>query len=84
MLILSLFEKVPSLPASDGSNLGRVNFLLLGSGRDSCLWYGVGKFTLKMSNFSIFSFRVKKITSIWVKKYPGQSRVGFLLTAGQK
>jgi len=36
----------------------------------SHLWFGCefGKFPLKMSNFSIFS--------LWVKKYPGQRRVG--------
>jgi len=38
------------------TQLGRVKFLLLGSGRVSHLWfgYGFGKFPLEMSNFSIF------------------------------
>jgi len=47
--------------ASDGSGSkifdpGRVNFLWLGSGWVSHLWFGFeyGKFPLKMSNFSIF------------------------------
>jgi len=54
--------------------------------RVSHLCFGVGfrKFPLKMSNFSIFSLGVKKISSGRVKKYPDQRRVGLLFTAGQK
>jgi len=33
----------------------------------SHLWFGFGKFSLKVLNFSIFSLRVKKISSGWVK-----------------
>jgi len=59
---------------------------ICGSGRVSHLWFGFefGKFPLKMSNFSIFSLQIKKISSGQVGKYPGQRRVGLLLTAGQK
>jgi len=46
--------------------------------------FGFGKFLLKLSNFAIFSLMIKKISSGWVKKYPGQRRVGLLFTAGQK
>jgi len=77
---------------SDGSgskifDLGRVNFLWLGLGRVSHLLFGLefAKFPLKMSNFSIFfPSRQKKIASGGAGKYPGQSRVGLLFTAGQK
>jgi len=31
-----------------------------------------------------FPFRWKKISMGWVKKYPGQKRVGLFFTAGQK
>jgi len=64
----------------------RVNFLVLGSDRVSHLWFGFefGKFPQKMSNFSIFSLRVKKISSGHVRKYPGQRRVSLLFTGGQK
>jgi len=66
----SLFGGNPSIPCkthsqflnnSDGSGSkffdpGRVNFLWLGSGQVSHLWFGLefGKFPLKMSKFSIF------------------------------
>jgi len=44
-----------------------------------------GKFPLKTSNFSIFfPSDQKKIASGRVGKYPGQSRVDLLFTAGQK
>jgi len=49
--------------------------------------FGLGlgiKFPLKIPNFSIFSLRVKKISSGWVNKYPRQSWVGLLFHAGQK
>jgi len=47
--------------------------------RVSPLWFGFEKFPLKMSNFSIFSLLVIKISSDWVKKYPGQRRVSLFL-----
>jgi len=47
--------------------LGRVNHL--------CFGFELGKFPLKMSNFSIF------FPSGQVEKYPGQRRVGLLITA---
>jgi len=52
----------------------------------SHLWLGFEfeKFPLKMLNFSIFSLRVKKISSGRIKKYPGQRWLSLLLTAGQK
>jgi len=61
---------------SGQKNLTRVgvNFLWLGLGWASLLWFGFefGKYPLKMSNF-----RVKKISLGWVKKY-------LLFIAGQK
>jgi len=64
---------------------GRVNFLLLLSSQVSHLWFGFGKFPLKISNFSIFSTSGQnKISSGWVKKYPCQRRVCLLFSAGQK
>jgi len=73
---------------SDGSGLKFfdpvwINFLLLRSvqGCVNHLWFGFenGKFPWKMSNFSNFTFRVKRISSGQVKKYPGQSRVSSYL-----
>jgi len=68
--------------------LGRVIFLLLGMGQDgsgwvSYLWFRfvIGKFPLKMSNFSVFSKKTN--SSGRVKKYLGQRWVGLLFTAGQ-
>jgi len=48
------------------NKLTRVNFLWLVSGCVSHLWFGLefGKFPLKMSNFSIFSIRVKKLLRV--------------------
>jgi len=37
-----------------------------------------------MSNFQIFPFGSKKISSGWVKKNPGQRQVSLLFTASQK
>jgi len=56
-------------------------FLLLGLGWVSHLWFGFGfgKFPLKISNFSIFPLLIKKYTLGWVKKYPGQRQVDLLL-----
>jgi len=48
------------------------------AGQVSHLWFGIGKFPLKMSNFSIF------FSSGQVKKYMGQRQVGLLFNAGQK
>jgi len=69
----------------DRGQVGSI-FLLLGSGQVSHLWFesGIGKFPLKVPNFSILPFGSKKISSGWVKKYPGQRRIGVLFTAGQK
>jgi len=44
--------------------------------------FGFGKFPQKISNFSVFSLRIKKILSGQVKKYPGQGTFGLLFTAG--
>jgi len=43
----------------------RVNF----SGRVSYLWFGFGKFPLKIPNFSIFTLGVKKTSLDWVKNF---------------
>jgi len=59
-----------TINSSDGSRSKNFD-----PGRVSHLWFGFGfgKFPLKTSNFSIFSpFLSKKISSGWVKKYPGQ------------
>jgi len=58
----------------------------VGLGWVSHLWYGFGfgKFPLKIPNFSIFSFWIKKISSGRVQKYLGQRRVSLLFTASQK
>jgi len=50
----------------------RVGSIFCGSGWFSHLWFGFefGNFPLKMSNFSIFSLRVKK--SLWVGSKAGQ------------
>jgi len=53
--------------------MARVRLVRFGSPH---LWFEFGKLPLKMSNFSIFSLRVKK--------YPGHRRVGLLFTAGLK
>jgi len=54
--------------------MSRVNHLWLG--------FGLCKFPLKTSIFSIFTLQVKK--SCRFKKYPGQRQVGLLFTADQK
>jgi len=59
------------------------HFLLLGSSRVSHL--RVWKISLKNLNFfNFFTFRSKKFYCDWFKKYPGQSWIGPLFTAGQK
>jgi len=55
----------------------------VGPGQVSHLCLGLGKFPLKTSNFSIFILRFKKISSGWVKKYPGHRQFGLLFTAVQ-
>jgi len=50
------------------------NFLTrVGSGWLSHLWFGFdfGKFPIRRQIFNFFLFRLKKISSGWVKKYPG-------------
>jgi len=44
---------------------------------------GLEKFLLEIPNFSIFTLRVKKISSPWVKKIPRSKTGGLLFTAGQ-
>jgi len=45
--------------------------LISDGSRSSHLWFGFGfgKFPLKIPNFQYLSHRIKKITSVWVKKY---------------
>jgi len=81
---------LPLLLASDGigpKNFepGRVNFCC--SGQVSHVWFGsrFGKFPPKNPKFfNFFPLRIKKISSVRVKKYPGQRRVALLFTIGQK
>jgi len=61
------------------SGLGGVIFLLLRSVRVRSAFSESGKLT---SNF--LSYRIKKISSGWVKKYPGQFRISPLFTESQK
>jgi len=92
-----IFWPVPPL-SSDGSGSkifdpDRVNFLWLGSGRVSHLWFGLefGKFALKTSNFSIFcpSGQKKSVGSESTRVKAGsasyllwvKSKLGFLLLA---
>jgi len=67
-------------------HMGWVGSIFCGSGQVSHLWFGFefGKLLIKMSNFSIFSLWVKKISSRRVKKYAGQRRGSLSFTAGQK
>jgi len=55
---------------------GHVNFFLLRPTRVYQLWFGFGKFLLKVPKILIFT--------IWIKKYPGQRRVGLLFSVGLK
>jgi len=43
------------------------------------LWFGYGKFPLKISNFQFFPYRVKKISLGRLKKYPDQRQVASYL-----
>jgi len=67
---------------------GWVNFLWLGSGRVGSaimVWVRIRKISPKnIKFFNFFPFGSKKFASGRVRKYPGQSRVGLLFTAGQK
>jgi len=45
---------------------------------------GLENFPLKIQIFQFISLRVKKISSVQVKKYLGQYRVGLLFAAGQR
>jgi len=61
----------------------RQNFLnRVRSGQPYLVW--VWKISPKNPKFFNFFHWVKKISSSWVKKYPGQRWVGLLSTAGQK
>jgi len=71
------------------TRVGSGQFLVawVGTSWVSHLWFGFGfgNFPLKISNFSIFCpSGSKKMSSAWVKKYPGQSGVGLLFTPDQK
>jgi len=68
----------------DDFGFSGVSVLVEGVGIKSAKCWEAGKFPLETSNFSIFSIRVKKLSSCRVKKYPGQRNVGLLFTAGQK
>jgi len=55
------------------------------SGQPFVVWVRIRKISLKnVKFFNFFIFGSKKIASGRVGKYPGQSRVGLLFTAGQK
>jgi len=48
----------------------------------SHLWFGPGFWKINPKNPKFFPLD-KNLSSDWVKKYPGQRRVGLLFTAGQ-
>jgi len=57
----------------------------VGSDQALMVWVRIWKISPKnVKFFNFFPFGSKKITSGRVRKYPGQSRVGLLFTAGQK
>jgi len=68
--------------------LTRVGSIFCGSGRvrsgqPFMVWVKIQKISPKnVKFFNFFSFGSKKIASGRVGKYPGQSRVGLLFTAG--
>jgi len=66
--------------------LTRIGSIFCGSGWVSHLWFGfeLGKVPLIMSNFQIFSLRVKKNLFGSGQKVQCQRRVGLLFTAGRK
>jgi len=63
---------------------GQIFVARIGLGQLFCLGLTLENFPLKSKTFQFFILWVKKILSGQVKKYPGQSRVGFLSIAGQK
>jgi len=83
-----LFKRLAVLVMGPGQNiLTLVGSIFCGSGLVSHLWFGFEfqKFPQKTSNFSIFfTFGSKKISFGRVGKYPGQSQVSLLFSAGQK
>jgi len=57
----------------------------VGSGQPFMVWVRIWKISPKnVKFFNIFHFWSKKIASGQVRKYPGQSQVSLLFTAGQK
>jgi len=57
----------------------------VGLGQPSMAWgwgWKISPKNIKFLNF--FPSRIKKISSGWVKKYPGQRRIGLLFTVDQK
>jgi len=75
-----------SIKCSDGSGLKIFDSCQVGSGQFFNIWVGLGleNFHPKPPIFQFFPFESKKISLVWVKKYPGQGQVGLLFTAGQK
>jgi len=64
---------------------GQFFVVLVKSGQPFMVWVWIWKISPKnIKFFNFFPFRIKKISSSWVGKYPGQQRVGLLFTAGQK
>jgi len=72
-----IFTRISDGSGSKNFDPGQVVSILCGSGRVGSAIYGLG---LNLENFS---FRSKKISLGWVRKYPGQRGVGLLFTAGQ-
>jgi len=65
--------------------VGRGQIFVAQVGSASHLWFGLGKFHLKIPNFIIFChLGQRKSYRSRIKKYHGQSRVGLLFTADQK
>jgi len=62
--------------------LTRIGSIFCSSSQVSHLWLGFGKFPLKMSNFSIFSLRIKKNLYRLGQKVPG-SKAGQPLIYGE-
>jgi len=64
---------------------GQFFVALVGSGQPFMVWVRIRKISAKnVKFFNFFPFGSKKIASGRVGKYPGQSQVGLLFTAGQK
>jgi len=65
--------------------MGQKFLTRVGSGQPFMVWVRIQKISPKnVKFFNFFPFGSKKIASGRVGKYPGQSRVGLLFTAGQK